>query len=292
MGQRRKRPDSGVKGCLIVDKPSGCTSHDVIDRVRKSLGTRKVGHAGTLDPDATGVLVLGVGTGTKLLEFVVGADKEYETEICFGVETSTLDSSGEVTNTFEMNIEPEQVSEMAKKFVGDIEQIPPMVSAIKVDGKRLHELAREGIEIEREPRKVHVSRYDTSPTDKPLIFSAVIECSSGTYVRSLAADLGASLGGGAHIQNLKRNRVGTFLIKDAVKLDDVSADVLRPVKDLLSDMPIIEVGGDVEKKVLNGQSLSNPPGVGQIGVCNESGSLLAVYETVGDFFKPVKVLPQ
>ena len=153
-----------MDGFILVDKPGGWTSHDVVAKVRNLLGIRKIGHAGTLDPDATGVLVLGVGKGTKLLQFVTGADKSYVGSLVLGVETSTLDAAGEVTATHDMQVSPEQVASAAERFVGSIEQIPPMVSAIKIDGRRLHELAREGREVEREPRPVTIHRLTTEPT--------------------------------------------------------------------------------------------------------------------------------
>src|SRR3954453_2702736 len=159
-------PD-GPDGFAVVDKQPGWTSHDVVAKSRGILGTRKVGHAGTLDPDATGVLVLGVGRATRVLRFLQLLSKSYEAEIVLGTETSTLDAAGEVTATHEMSVTLEQVEEAARQFAGDILQIPPMVSALKVGGRRLHELARQGIEVERAPRPVHVSRYDVSVTDDP-----------------------------------------------------------------------------------------------------------------------------
>ena len=212
---RDRRPDSGASGCVVIDKPAGCTSHDVVDQVRRALGTRKVGHAGTLDPDATGVLVLGVGIGTKLLQFVTGTDKGYTGEIVFGTETSTLDASGEVVATHEMTLTPDAVAAAAQTLTGQIQQVPPMVSAIRVDGKRLHELARQGKEVDRQPRPVTVHRFDVQPTADPSVYRAEVHCSSGTYVRTLAADLGRALGGGAHLRNLRRTAVGPFTLADA-----------------------------------------------------------------------------
>ncbi len=272
---------------MIVDKPAGCTSHDVVDDVRRALGTRKVGHAGTLDPDATGVLVLGVGGGTKLLQFVTGADKTYIGEIRFGIETSTLDAAGEVTATHDMTLQPDEVSAAAATFVGDIEQIPPMVSAVKVDGKRLHELAREGKEIEREARPVTVSRYDVAPTDDPLVYTLAVDCSSGTYIRTLAADLGTALGGGAHLQLLRRSAVGPFTIDDCCALDDI---VLRPLVDLVRGLAVIDVDADVAAQVRNGRSLGPAPGSGRLAVRGPAEELLAIYEARDGELKPVKVL--
>ena len=287
-----KRPDSGAAGCLIIDKPTGCTSHDVVDRVRKGLGTRKVGHAGTLDPDATGVLVLGVGPGTKLLQFVTGADKSYVGEVVFGVETSTLDAAGEVTATHEMAVDPQAAQLAAQSFVGDILQIPPMVSAVKVDGKRLHELAREGIEIEREPRPVVVNRFDVAPTGDPLVYAADVHCGSGTYVRTLAADLGAALGGGAHLRALRRTSVGPFTLEDAVTLEAFEADptaALAPVQSMLRDLPSLEVDETVAAQVRNGRSLGPSAGSGRFTIV-ANGTVLAVYEVRDGELRPLKVL--
>lgn len=286
-GRRQSRPDSGVSGMVIVDKPAGMTSHDVVDRVRKALGTRKVGHAGTLDPDATGVLVLGVGQGTKLLQFVTGVDKTYVGELVLGVETSTLDAAGEVLATFDMTVTPEQVAAAAEGFLGDILQIPPMVSAVKVNGKRLHELAREGKEIEREPRPVTVHHLTTTPTADPLVYRLEVSCGSGTYVRSLAADIGTALGGGAHLRALRRTSVGTFLLDRACELDDV---VLHPVADLLGGMPRVEVDEVVAAQVRNGRSLGPAPGAGQMAIVGSDGQVLAIYEARDGEFRPVKVL--
>ncbi len=171
-------------GFAVVDKQAGWTSHDVVARARKVIGERRVGHAGTLDPDATGVLLLGVGRATRLLRFLTALPKTYTAEVVFGRETSTLDASGETTATYEMQVEPAQVLAAAATLTGPIMQVPPMVSALKVDGRRLHELAREGIEVEREPRPVTVHRFDVDSTPDPLVYRVEVECSSGTYVRS------------------------------------------------------------------------------------------------------------
>ena len=284
---RSKRQDSGVSGCVVIDKPAGCTSHDVVDQVRRALGTRKVGHAGTLDPDATGVLVLGIGLGTKLLQFVTGTDKSYVGDIVFGVETSTLDAAGDVVATYEMSLDPAAVQEAAQGFVGDIEQIPPMVSAVKVDGKRLHELAREGKEVERAPRPVTVNRFDVTPTDDPLVYHAEVDCSSGTYIRTLAADLGTALGGGAHLTNLRRTAVGPFTLDGAQSVEELE---LTPVLDLLRGMPVLAVDSDAAKKVSHGQALGPAGGEGYLAVTDEAGALLAVYQARDGNLCAAKVL--
>ena len=293
---RSRRPDSGVSGAVVIDKPPGCTSHDVVDQVRRALGTRKVGHAGTLDPDATGVLVLGVGLGTKLLEFTTGSDKTYCGEVVFGTETSTLDSSGEVTATYSMeDLSADRVAEAAAGFVGDIEQIPPMVSAVKVDGRRLHELARQGIEVERKARPVTVHRFTTEPTENPLVYRVEVSCSSGTYIRTLAADLGSELGGGAHLRNLRRTSVGTITLDRAKPLDSfVDEPDLQPIDVLLGSMPILQVDKDVAERVSHGRRLTpggpGGGGRGKVAIKGPDDTLLAVYEARSGELHPVKVL--
>ncbi len=284
---RGSRKDSGATGVLVVDKPSGCTSHDVVDQVRRKLGTRKVGHAGTLDPDATGVLVLGVGRGTKLLQFVTGTDKRYVGEVVMGTTTDSLDSTGEVTATFDMSATLDQVVEAAAGFVGDIEQIPPMVSAIKIDGKRLHELAREGKEVDRPPRPVTIHDLQIEATDDPAVFRMSVHCSSGTYIRTLAADLGAALGGGAHLRGLRRTAVGRFDETQAASVDDAE---LRPLVEMLAHMPTLEVDEAVAAQVRNGRSLGPSGGSGELAIVDQAGELLAVYESRDGQFRPLKVL--
>ena len=287
-GRRQRRPDSGVSGSVVIDKPTGCTSHDVVDAVRKALGTRKVGHAGTLDPDATGVLVLGVGLGTKLLEYTTGSDKGYVGEVVMGTETSTLDAAGEVTATHEMaDLSLDRVREAAARFVGAIEQIPPMVSAVKVDGKRLHELARQGVEVERKARPVTVHRFDVDSTADPMVFAVSVECSSGTYIRTLAADLGRALDGGAHLRNLRRISVGAITLEAAQPLDDFT---LQPIDVLLGAMPVLEVDADVAARVSYGQRLGPSGGTGRFAVRGPDGNLLAVYEVRDGELCPAKVL--
>lgn len=285
---RRRRQDSGLSGCAVIDKPAGQTSHDVVDAVRRRLGTRKVGHSGTLDPDATGVLVLGVGVGTKLLQFVTGADKSYRAEIVFGRETSTLDAAGETTAVHEMgHITPEMVEAAAATLTGAIEQIPPMVSAIRVDGKRLHELARDGIEVERKPRSVTVGRFEVEPTADPLVYGASVDCSSGTYVRSLAADLGSALGGGAHLRSLRRLAVGSIVEAQAEPLDDFT---LLPLRALLPDIPTLKADDTMVINVGHGRSLGSTELEGHVAIVDAAGELIAVYEGCQGDLRPAKVL--
>jgi len=272
----RRRP-SRVHGLLVVDKPGATTSHDVVAMARRALNERRIGHAGTLDPDATGVLLLGVGNATRLLRFLTVLPKAYETEIVLGVSTDTLDDSGEVVCTHEM--EPKSVDEVrlaASRLTGRLDQIPPMVSAIKVDGKRLHELAREGIEIERKSRPVMVHSFDIEPTDDDQVWKATIVCGSGTYVRVLAADLGEALGGGAHVRRLRRTRSGSFGVDEATSVDSFE---LRPMLDVMRDYRSVEVDDETASSILNGGFLGErPEGPGPWSIVRPTGELLAVHE--------------
>ena len=191
---RRKPPTT--HGLAIVDKPAGVTSHDVVAMLRRQFDERQVGHAGTLDPDATGVLLVGVGKATRLLRFLTALGKTYTGEVVLGTTTSTLDSAGEVTGTFDMSAVTVEMARAvaAEHLTGPIMQVPPMVSALHVDGRRLHEMAREGIEIERQPRPVTVHSFQVDGTADPMVLSVEVRCSSGTYIRSLADDLGRLVG--------------------------------------------------------------------------------------------------
>lgn len=291
-------PEGGSpSGLLVVDKADGWTSHDVVAKLRGVLGTRKVGHAGTLDPGATGVLLVGVGAVTRLLRYLSATGKAYDAEIVFGVETSTLDAAGEVTATHDMRgLRPEAVVEAATRFVGDIEQVPPMVSAVKVAGRRLHELARAGVVVERDPRPVHVDRFELTPTTDPLTWRAVVECSSGTYVRTLAADLGAALGGGAHLGSLRRTRVGSFGLDEAAPIEAASVERLLPPAEALRDLDAVVADGDLAAAVGHGKVLAadalGASGPGPWRVLDPAGALLAVYERhKPDAVKPSVVLP-
>lgn len=290
------RTDQGPHGVAVIDKPAGWTSHDVVAKSRGVLGTRKVGHSGTLDPDATGVLVLGVGKATRLLRFLTDLPKSYVGEIVFGTETSTLDAAGEVTATHDMSaLTDAEVQAALPALRGEIEQIPPMVSAVKIDGKRLHELAREGIEVDRPPRPVTVYRYDCTPLEgEPGVWRCEVDCGSGTYVRTLAADLGHLLGGGAHLRSLRRTAVGGFTLDDAGTIEE---PVLRPVADAVRHFETVvadaELAVDVgHGKVLDRERLGVESPDGPWAIVDESGDLLAVYQAHKGATKPAVVIPR
>ena len=293
----KRRPPS-VNGFVVIDKPAGMTSHDVVAKLRKRFNEKRVGHAGTLDPDATGVLLVGVGYVTRLMTYLSGMSKSYVGEVVLGSTTTTLDDSGETTATFDMSaVTLADVKAAASRFVGEIEQIPPMVSALKVDGKRLHELAREGIEVERKARRIIIHSLAVAPTAEPHVFSIDVTCSSGTYIRTLAADLGAALGGCAHLAALRRTRVGSFTLDEARPLDAVVADPHAATLDLVTmvrDLPTETVDEATAIAVRHGSVF--PAGTfaaateGQPVAVVGDGALLAVYERRGAGIKPVVVV--
>lgn len=279
---RRSRP-AAWHGLVVVDKPAGITSHDVVARCRRIYGQRQVGHAGTLDPDATGVLLVGLGSVTRLLRFLSVLPKSYVGEVVLGTETTTLDAAGEVVATYDMSgVTLDDARAVAAGLVGGIQQVPPMVSAVKVGGRRLHELAREGVEVERSARPVVVHRFDVDRGPDPGVLSITVECSSGTYVRCLAADLGTALGGGAHLRALRRTAVGPFTAADATPLDILGRDtVLAPVE-AVGHLPRVTVDAATATAVSHGSVLPGREG-GFVGdgpwaVVDEAGRLLAVYE--------------
>jgi tRNA pseudouridine55 synthase len=279
-----------VIGFLVVDKEAGWTSHDVVARCRRILSERRIGHAGTLDPGATGVLVLGVGRATRLLRYVSGVDKDYLGEVVLGSTTTTLDEDGEVLERFNMaGVTVEEVAAAAQGLTGQIDQMVPMVSAVKVGGQRLHKLARAGTEVERPVRRVTVERFDVHDGAEAGTFGVHVTCSSGTYVRVLAADLGAALGGGAYLRGLRRTRVGSFTASDAKTLAEIEAafaegdeSVLRPPLDALGSLGKLTVTGAVRTDVAHGRPLERAAigatGPGPFALVDHAGELLAVYD--------------
>jgi tRNA pseudouridine55 synthase len=289
-----RRKPATTHGLCVVDKPAGVTSHDVVAMLRKRFDERQVGHAGTLDPDATGVLVVAVGMTTKLLRFIEKTTKRYVGEIALGTETSTLDAAGEVTATHEMG--PVDVAAaqavVDAHLVGDIMQIPPMVSAIKIDGKRLHELAREGKEVDRPPRPVTIHEFTVTGQPEPGVLSVEVLSSPGTYVRTLAADLGHLLGGGAHLRSLRRTAVGEYTIDDAAPPDTCELLAVETAVRGLAQVPADE---NLAQLVANGRVLPRPIGMGEgpWAVFGPDSRLIAVYEAFrDDEAKPAVVLPR
>ena len=275
---------ASLGGVLVVDKPKGPTSHDVVERVRKALGGVKAGHTGTLDPMATGVLPVCVGEATKLAQFILEKDKAYEAVVHLGVETDTLDAEGKVVAEAPVPaLSREQLEAALSRFKGTFEQKPPMFSAVKVGGKRLYELARAGEEVERPSRTVTVHQLTLLDfTSNELQLS--LRCSKGFFVRSLASELGKALGCGAHLKALRRTATGPFTLEQAVPLAKLealgpaAADKLVPMGEALKEMPALTVSEAVAPKVLHGGvvELSGPPGLHRI--LSPSGELLAIAE--------------
>jgi tRNA pseudouridine55 synthase len=300
------RKPASVHGFVVVDKPAGMTSHDVVSRLRRRFGERRVGHSGTLDPDATGVLVVALGNATRLLQFLGDLPKSYTGEVAFGRATTTLDASGETTATADMSgLLIGRVRDAAKSLTGDITQVPPMVSAVKVGGRRLHQIAREGGEVERAPRQVTVHRFVVGEVvervDGNPVVAIDVTCSSGTYVRALAADLGALLGGVAHLRNLRRRAIGDFVVgasHDSASIDDAP---LRSAVAVMSHLDgvataMVSVDDATAAKVRNGRSLDSLGAIdGRPGdvrvVLNRVNELIAVYSRADSAWKPEVVMP-
>jgi tRNA pseudouridine55 synthase len=212
---------TALDGALLVDKPSGPTSHDVVDAIRRKFGIKKVGHCGTLDPNATGLLIIVLGRGTKLSEKLMSDDKVYEGTVKFGEATDSYDADGELTASLPvMPMTLDELNEASASFIGDQMQVPPMVSAIKKNGVPLYKLARKGIEVEREPRLVHIYNFRFTDYTEP-VGTFKLACTKGTYVRSVAHDLGNKLGCGAHLATLRRSVSGKFDVVDALPLDAI-----------------------------------------------------------------------
>lgn len=290
---RRKPPST--HGLAVVDKPAGVTSHDVVGMLRRRFNERQVGHAGTLDPDATGVLLVGVGRATRLLRFLTDLGKTYSGQVVFGSTTDSLDSTGAVTGTFDMrDLTEARVREVVQhQLTGPILQIPPMVSAVKIEGRRLYDLAREGVEVERAQRPVVIHRFDVAATTDPLVYGIEVQCSKGTYIRTLADDLGRYCGGGAHLRGLRRIAVGSFTADEAASPDDVA---LLTLPQAVRDYPQFIVSEELAVMVRNGRALDRAEcgaaGSGPWAVLAPDGELLAMYEAVDDArVKPSVVLP-
>ncbi|MBB4933445.1 tRNA pseudouridine55 synthase [Lipingzhangella halophila] len=287
-------------GVVIVDKPADWTSHDVVARTRRLAGTRKVGHAGTLDPMATGVLVLGVGKGTKLLGHLTLTEKVYEATIRLGATTTTDDAEGEpVAQSGAAEVADEAVHRGVQALTGTIDQVPPQVSAIKVDGKRAYKSARAGTEVELAARRatiseftVHELRRVTADNGVFVDFDARITCSSGTYVRALARDLGAALGTGGHLTALRRTRVGPYDLGQSATLERLAEEfTLVPLAEAVAAaFPARVLSADEARKVTHGNRISpDDLGAGPVGLYAPDGTVVALAEQAPGYRKPIVV---
>jgi len=281
-------------GVLLVNKPPGMTSHDVVQRVRRKLNTRRVGHAGTLDPIATGLLVLAIGPATRFLQYLPLEPKEYDCTFLFGQTTNTYDSEGEVIVEREVPNDLEtRIATEIEILKGMIDQMPPIYSAIKKAGKPLYAYARKGEEVEIESRRVFIERFECLKIDGPRAEFRIV-CSGGTYVRSLAHDLGAAVGCGAHVVELQRTRVGKFDIDNSVELDDVAPESLVPLSIALDPMPMVQMNQGQIDRVNNGQwiKVGESPPVQNVALLDLEGDVVSVAKVDGNLLHPQCVLPK
>lgn len=277
-----------MTGFVLIDKAPGPTSHDVVDVVRRALRVRRVGHAGTLDPPASGLLVIAVGPATRLLRYVQGLPKTYEVTARLGVRTTTLDAEGEIVSTQDVDVRADEIRAAAASLVGDIDQVPPAVSAIKVGGERSHRKARRGEDVELPSRHVTVHSFDVPRTSSDA-FDARIVCSSGTYIRSLVADVGEKLACGAHVVHLRRTAIGHLDVADAVPADSVDAGIVRPVEEVLTHIPRMDVDAETAQRARNGRAIAGRVGDEEVLVCGPEGAI-GIFASDDGLLRPRTVL--
>ncbi|HEV3474695.1 MAG TPA: tRNA pseudouridine(55) synthase TruB [Actinomycetota bacterium] len=275
-------------GLLLIDKPAGITSHDAIDEVRRALGVRKVGHAGTLDPMATGLLVMGVGRATRLLRFLSDLPKEYEGTGELGTETDTLDAMGIVKRSVPVDLTDDQLREAMQQLVGEIWQRPPAFSAVKVGGRRLHRLAREGRAVEGRPRQVMVEAFELLGREGST-FDFRVVCSSGTYVRSLVAEVGQRVGTGAHLSRLVRTRIGPFHVGQATSPAQPGAPL--PLERAVAHLPRLDLDEEEATAARHGRPLGPLDSDDPHAAFDPSGRLVGIYRDCGAKACPDVVVP-
>lgn len=282
-----------MSGILLVDKPAGWTSHDVVGRLRRMTGQRRIGHSGTLDPMATGLLVVFLGRATRAVEFAEGHDKAYTALLRPGVVTDTLDTTGAVLATSPERPTQSELEAALGAFRGEIEQLPPMYSALKYNGKKLYEIARAGGEVERKPRPVTIYRLEcTGERDGDFVLE--VECSKGTYIRTLCDDIGRALGCGACMSGLRRTRAGGFDVRDALTIEEIerrgAENCLLPVDALFAGRPVVLLkDARAEKALRNGMDVKfDADFAGECRVYAESGEFLALCRAEGGALKTIK----
>ncbi len=288
-----------TSGLVFIDKPSGWTSHDIVAKLRGIAGTRRVGHAGTLDPMATGLLVLGVDAGTKLLTFLVGANKTYEARIRLGASTITDDAEGEITSTADASgITREQIEQALENLRGEIMQVPSSVSAIKVNGERAYAKVRGGDEVKLAARPIAIHKFDITSApvavDGFLDFDVVIECSSGTYIRALARDLGAALKVGGHLTALRRTKVGDYRVADALSMETLTRENLKVTHLLdsaLANFEKFELTEQQEIDLRHGKKIDGSIG-SEIAAAVRGDKLVAMIESAGSKLKSAVVFAE
>ena len=279
-----------MNGIILVDKPQDWTSHDVVGKLRGILHERRIGHSGTLDPMATGLLVVFVGRATRAVEFAEAHSKEYVAGLRLGIATDTQDITGNFLCETEHNIGENELKSVLSEFQGEIQQLPPMYSAIKVGGKKLYELARKGETVERKPRTVNISKLELAGTENG-DFILDICCSKGTYVRTLCNDIGEKLGCGACMSSLRRIKAGNFSISDAHTLTEIAENpekYILPVDLLFSEYPALTVNSAHEQKLRNGSIIKSAAADGRYRVYGESGEFLLLADVIQGSLKTVK----
>lgn len=279
-----------MDGILIIDKPADWTSHDVVGKLRKLLKTKRIGHTGTLDPFATGVLVMLVGQATRLAQFLDQDQKEYEATIQFGVETETGDLSGKAKGKRQKaKVESETIEKILPQFLGKIEQIPPMYSAKKVDGKKLYKLARKGVEIERKPINVTIQKLEIIQDQSLKTEDQIkirVSCSAGTYIRTLAEDIGRKIGIPCHLSALRRTRAGKFSINQAITLEKIEKATFISMNEAVSHLPEVKLSAQEVKKIRNGMKLSGNLKAEFVRLTDAENNLIAIGVGRENFIQP------
>lgn len=295
-----------IYGVINIYKEKGYTSHDVVNIIRKKLNRIKVGHTGTLDPDATGVLPICVGKATKISEYISSSIKEYKATVLLGKQTTTQDISGDVIKESAVNYSEKEIQNVVDSFFGEIMQIPPMYSAIKIGGKKLYELAREGKEIERKKRKIKIHKIQINKFINKQTFEITVLCSKGTYIRTLCNDIGQKLGCGACMSQLLRTQSGNFYLKDSIKIEQLDDfinndrlyDVIMPIEKVLEDYKKFIVLEKANKFLYNGNKISlnyikNSNKINEnekILIYDEKNNLIGIYQVLEDYIKPLTIL--
>ncbi len=299
-----KTENNGVSGIINIYKEKGYTSHDVVNIVRNTLGRVKTGHTGTLDPEAEGVLPVCIGKATKLADYVAASVKQYRVEMTLGVTTTTEDHTGEVLETRRVNVDLEAVKKAAESFIGEYEQKPPMYSAVKVNGKKLYELAREGVEIERKTRLIHIYAVEDIAMEGENRVSMLVTCSKGTYIRTLCKDIGERLGCGAHMSALVRLASGRFKAENSIRINDFKKiaaegrldEILMLPEEALDGYRRITVSSAAKKYLDNGNKISlnycsvQPEQGETVIVFDEENKIVGIYKAAGESIKPVTML--
>ncbi len=280
-------------GILLVRKPLGITSHDVVNHLRRTFNTKRVGHAGTLDPMAEGVLVVAVGPATRFLQYLPLEPKEYRAQVAFGRTTTSYDQEGDEVETKPVPADlGGRIAEAIPRFMGLIDQFPPMFSAVKVNGKPLYHYARQGKELKRESRTVHIGKLDVVEFEGH-VATMEVECSGGTYIRSLAHDLGQEVGCGAYLSGLVRTRVGRFSLDAAIPMADVTIADIIPLREALPPMPLVELSPLQTEHVRDGRPviLANPPSETVVALLDTEGNVFSIARRHGNVLQPECVIP-